>query len=401
MARRHPRFGVVFVITILALACWPVVYWYLLRAGLASGFHHGDFGAYYLTVLDWQAGEALYEEPYFGGWLYPPVYVLGFYPLVEQFTFDTAALVWVIGSVLALWFALQLLIAAHGTRLWWWERLGMLWLVVGFHPVLYGMRLGQASMALAAIVTLAFAAMVVGERTNRSGVRLVSGGLTAVGGTVKLFYAPVGAHLLLDRVRFIGAVLTGLGLGAVSIAVFGFETNLAYLDVLAWGEDWGQGPLPPTRWIPGYYRPFYVVADISLFIRAVVLGGIVALLIWTRHTDGDREAFTLGIVSIPLLAPQVSTHDFAVVLAGIVALCYLEFEHDRRPTIPLLALLLLHIQAYGTRVFVSLPDALPGASLLAEGAPILQPGLYGNVLLIGLAAYRLYEHRPIERVRGR
>lgn len=402
IARRDRRFAIASVMTLLSLLAWPLIYAYLVRIGVADSFHHGDFGAYRITVNAWLDGGPIYEEPYFGGWLYPPVYLLAFVPFASG-EFSTAAWVWTIGSVLALWLALQALIASYGLPLRWFERIILLWAIVGFQPILYGMRLGQASMAIAAIMTLALAAFEYDNRHRNLGGALVAGALTAVAGSVKLFYAPAGAHLLHDSRRFAGAMIAGVVLGGVSLLVFGVDSNLAYLDVLRWGEDWGRDPRHPRLWFPGYYRPFYVIADFALVIRAALLIGILALVVWTRSTDGDREAFALGIVAIPLLGPQVSVHDFAVVLPAVVALLWIEFVSDGRPIVPVIALLLLHIQAYGVRVLVSIPPSIPGGSVAGDWAPLLQPALYGNLLLLGLAAYRLYVYRPIppfERIKS-
>jgi alpha-1,2-mannosyltransferase len=52
------------------------------------------------------------------------------------------------------------------------------------------------------------------------------------------------------------------------------------------------------------------------------------------------------------------------------------------PWIPVLAVLLLHFHAYGTRAAIHLLDR--------SWAVLVQPGVYGTVLLVGLAAGRLY-----------
>ncbi|MFW6152841.1 MAG: glycosyltransferase family 87 protein [Halobacteriota archaeon] len=392
--RTRRRLGTIALATLALLLVWPLFYAYLMRTGHVDGFHHGDFGAYYIAALDWQAGESLYVEPYFGGWLYPPVYVLVFVPFLEL-AFDTASWVWTIGSILALWLALQALVAGFEIRLRWWERVVGLWALVGFHPLLYGSRLGQASIAIAAIVTLAFAAFEFERITDRRRYAHLSGLLTAIGGTVKLLYAPVGAHLVHDRRRFAGALFGGIVLAVVSLVVFGVDEHFGYLEMLSWGEDWGRDPLHPVAWFPGYYRPLYVVDALALPLRALGVSCIIALAWWTRDTGADRELFALGIVSIPVLGPQVSTHDLVVTLPAIIALLVIEHRRDGRPDLPIISLALFQLHIFGLRALVSLPAWVPLADYVIGWSPWLQPALWGNLILVGLAAYRTYEYRPL------
>lgn len=392
--RTRPRLGAITLGTLALLLVWPMLYVYLMRLGYVGDFHHGDFGAYYIAALDWQAGEPLYVEPYFGGWLYPPVYVLVFVPFLEL-GFDTSSWLWTIGSVLALWFALQALVAASGIRLRWWERIVGLWALVGFHPLLYGSRLGQSSVAIAAVVTLAFAAFELERASGRRVYAYTSGLLTVIAGTIKLFYAPVGAHLLHDHRRLMGALAGGIVLAVVSLLVFGIEPHVGYLEMLRWGEGWGRDPLHPSAWFPGYYRPHYVVHAWALPLRALGVIGLVALAVWIRGAETDRELFALGIVSIPLIGPQVSTHDLVVTLPAIVTLLVIELRRGGHPAIPIVSLALLQVHIFGLRAIVSLPAWGPFSELFIAWSPWLQPALWGNLLLMGLAAYRTYEYRPL------
>lgn len=383
------------LITLITLLIWPLVFVYMISLGHSGGFHHADFGAYYRAVDIWLAGEVLYEEPYFGGWLYPPIYLLIFLPFT-WLPFNIASWLWVILSVLTLWMALQILVHTLGRSLDWWERLVGLWLLLGFHPLLYASRLGQASIMLAAVMTFAAAAYVAGELSTTRQYAVLSGLLTAIAGTVKVFYATAGAHLLQDRSRFVGAFATGLIVALGSLLIFGIETHQGYLEMLfGWGEDFGRDPLPPTVWFPGYYRPHYLVEGYSLALRGLGIIAIIMLALWTRNTGADRELFALGIVAIPLLGPQVSTHDFNVLLPAIVLLLAIEFERDGHPILPIVALWLIQVHIYGLLLIVGLPEVVPLSGLLIDWAALLQPALWGNLILVGLATYRVYEHRPI------
>lgn len=401
--RQRPRLAVLCAVTVASLLALPLVWHHLAGRGIVGTFRFADFGVYWSTANDWLDGQAIYDiEDPFGNYLYPPVYLLAFVPFASWFGWPVAAEAWIVLSVGLLWLGLNALVWTYVPSLRTAERFalaaGSLVLLVGFHPILYGIRLGQASIIVAAIVTAAVVAMER-DRPDRRWLAVVSGALTAVGGTVKLFYAPVGAHLLLDRVRLVAAVVAGVLLAAASIAVFGLETNLDYLHVLAWGEDWGTDPAHPSwGWIPGYYRPLYGLTDLhpllALIARLGVVLGIIAIALWVRDAGADREVFALGIVAIPLVGPQVSTHDLAVVLPAIVILAAVEVRRDGHVWLPVLALLLFHWQAYVTFGVANVPDWIPFSAAIIDASPWLQPGLYGNVALMALAVHRALEHRP-------
>lgn len=385
-------------VTFVSTTTWPFLWRALHARGHTAGFHYGDFGAYWLTVVAWLSGNPLYDvEDPFGGWLYPPVYLLGIYPFERIFDFATGAVVWTAVSVGLLWLAIHLLVSTY------WPRVRFIGLpvtfavVVGFIPVWYGMRLGQASMIVAAIMTAAFLAM---ERRGPGDRRraLVSGALTTIAATVKVFYATAGAHLLVDRKRFVAALTTGLGLAIVSLAVFGIDAHRDYLAVLMWGAGWDAHSLHPSwAWFDGYFDPFYYFPGVySLPFRVIGIGAILGLAYWTRDRGADRELFILGIAAIPLIGPTASVHDFAVVLPAIVGLLAIEFTREEYPWIPVLAFLLLHWHSYGLLVLARMPEWVPLSGSIVHWSPLLQPGLWGLVLLFGLAAYRVYEYRPIQ-----
>ena len=63
---------------------------------------------------------------------------------------------------------------------------------------------------------------------------------------------------------------------------------------------------------------------------------------------------------------------------------------DGRPAVPIVGLLLLHVHSYGLKLVVHhLPSAYGIAGTLEPLAPVLQPALWGCLLLSGLAAVRV------------
>lgn len=410
LRRRRPWFVGGSLVVLVFLLAYPAVQWWLQSIGVAGEFAYYDMGAYRSAVDHWRAGESLYVQNedggYHGSYLYPPVYVLLFWPL-EGFAFERAAELWNALSVALLWLGLQAVVAAYRVRLAWYERLLLLWAIVGFHPVLLSMRLAQTSVFLAGLLSVAFAALVYaerdaglsedgGRRTRRlDGRRLgqvCSGVATAVVGTMKLVYAPAGAHLLQDRRRFGAAVGAGLALLAVSVAVFGVDSHLAYLDVLTWGKGWGDSR-HPSLWLPPYLRPLYVFGTLGMAVRIAVAAAVALLAVLAADGGVDAETFALGVAAMPFIAPRIYTQDLTAFLPVVVVLLATELgREDGRPLVPVVALWLTAVHAYGLYAVVDvLPDRLPFGGLLLEAAPLLQPGLWGTLLLVGLAGWRVAE----------
>jgi hypothetical protein len=362
----------------LGLATYPAVDWYLRAIDIAPRFGFWDFGAYANAVDRWVTGEPLYvpndDGGYHGSYLYPPVALLAFTPFFLTLPFRPAVLLWTAVTLGLLWLAIQRLVTALGATLHPLERLAILPLVVGFHPVLLSVKLGQTAAGLAALLTFAASASL------RARSRL-SGALTACCGVVKLPYAPAGAHLLGDRDRFVGAVAGGLGLLALSTLLFGGDAHRTYLDVLAWGLDTGSVARSPRIWLPPYYRPLYDVPH-GLAIRALASLAIAAGVL-RAPAGAVREATALGFAAVPLLAPLTYTYYLAAALPAVVLLVSVELDRpDGRPTAPIVGLLLLHGHSYGLRAAgLLLPEWVPGL--------LIQPGLWGNLLLVGLAAARV------------
>jgi hypothetical protein len=224
---------------------------------------------------------------------------------------------------------------------------------------------------------------------------LASGAATAVAGTLKLAYAPVGAHLLARRDRLVGAVAAGIGLVALSVAVFGVEAHLTYLDVLRWGVTLGGRTRPPTLWLAPYFAPLFALPVDTLPVR---LAGALGVAVLAAGSAADREVFALGVAATPLLAPQAYTYTFVALLPAVAVLVATEFDRDGCPAVPVAALGLLHVHAHGLRL---VGEAVP--PLVGGSAPVvvsfLQPGLWGVLALAGLAAVRAVEDATVPTLR--
>lgn len=416
LRRDRPGFVFLSLLTVSAMVVWPAVDAWLrqIEAIHVAPYGFNDFTAYGFAVESWLAGEPIYIEQedggYHGSYLYPPVVLPVFYPFT-RLGFGPGAVVFGLFSIFLLWVAIEGIVETFGYRLSVPERIVSIFALFGFHPILWDFKWGQVSTLLAAILCFAFYAHERGRQPSkqasqsdprrvRTGTRLqyISGILTTLGSSFKLFYAPAGAHLLRSKDRFVPAVVTGVVLIALSLLVFGVSTNRTYLDVLAWGKGWGTEQFAPVQRQVAYYRPLYLVDQfVATFgiqlpsvwvIVATVLGvlGVTWVSLAARDEPAAaRPTFALGVAVIPLFAPRAYTHDLIVLLLPAIILLAVELERDDGlPWVPVLAVLLVHVHSVGTGVTIHL--------LGRADAVFVQPGVYGTFLLVGLAAVRVAEH---------
>jgi len=398
--RERPALVALAVLLFGTLLVYPAVDWWL-RASFefAADFQFGDFGAYGGAVERWQAGESLYRQSeeggFWGTYLYPPVVVLLFWPFSALLEFRPAAMTWVVATALFLWVGLQTLVGALGYDCRWYERLGLAWLVAGFQPVILTAKLGQTALFMGGLLSFAAAAMVrdgrdtVGGEESTPHWAYVSGAATALVGIIKFAYAPVGAHLLHDRRRMVGALLVLPPVVWLSIRFFGIEAHLTYVDVLRWGVGKGSGGArSPTLWLAPYFKPLALVPAAQA-VRAVVSLGVVGLSV-LAPPRAHRTVFALGVATVPLFTPQTYTYYFVALLPAAILLLADELERDGRPELVLLGVLSLHLHSYGLKFLVhNVPDAVPAFETLRPVYYLLQPGLWGSSLLFGLAAVRV------------
>jgi alpha-1,2-mannosyltransferase len=390
---RRPVFAAVTLLTLGVLLVYPLVDYWLRSAGIASEFVFRDYGAYDAAVGRWLDGEPVYQRTegggFHGSYLYPPVVLFLFWPVAANLEFRTAAMVWMVVSVALLWVGLQVLVRALGYDLSWYERAGLLWLMAGFHPLLLGVKLGQTAAFQTGLLCLAGAAMVT-DRTSVWRGR-ASGVLTAVVGVVKPAYAPVGAHLLRSPRRLGAAVVTGTVTLWVSVRTFGLDTHRTYVDVLVWGIERGSSARPPGLWLPPYYKPLSWVPG-ALAVRVAACLGIVSLAVLAAPR-ARKHVFALGVAAFPLLTPTTYTYYLTALVPAFVVLLAGELETDGYPSVPVAALLCVSLHAYGLKFVVDvLPDVVYGFDALRPVFPALQPGLWGNLAFVALAAVRVAQH---------
>ena len=417
--RERPVFVVVSLLTIGTLLSWLLVEHHLRQGGVGLAYSFNDFSAYTTALNRWLEGTQMYVPQdnggYFGEYLYPPVTVLVFYPF-ETTGFEAGAMLFGFTSIVLLWLGLEAVARTLGYRLRIWERLGLLVAIFAFQPVIRNFRWAQTATLLTALLCFAFYFQERAESgtalygdgqlsdRTRSLFRYGSGALTTLGSSFKLFFATSGAHLLRDRKRFAGAIAAGAALAVASLAIFGVETNLQYIDVLTWGKGWGESQ-PLYIWdTAAAYRPMHVFGGFGLYLKILGILGVIALTLLTRADESAaarRLTFALGIAVIPLFAPKADSHDLVVlVLPALILLAHELNRPDGHAWVPVLSVLLLHLHRYALELLTKPEGDFPGAAILYDAGPFLQPGMWGTFLLVGLVGYRVAEHAELSTLRS-
>jgi len=416
LRRDRPLFVALSALTVGTLLVWLVVEFHLPEAtqntrGIRLGYGFNDFSAYTGALGRWTEGGPLYmEQPnggFHGEYLYPPVTVLLFYPF-GTLGFKTGAIVFGALSVVMLWVGLEAVARTLGYRLRIWERFAMLLAIFSFQPVIRNFRWAQTATFLAALLCFAFYFQERAEATaslygdgelserTRSLYRYASGAFTTLGSSLKLFFATSGAHLLRDRKRFAGAMVTAGVLLVASLAVFGVETHQTYLDVLTWGKGWGDTRAPYLWDRYAAYRPLHVFGSAGLYLKLLGIIGTIAISWAARHDDSAaarRTTFALGVAVVPLVAPQADSHDLVLMLLPAIIMIAHELDRpDGYAWIPVLSVLLFHLHRYGLELIIVPPEWLPAAGFIRDNAPWFQPGMWASFMLVGLVAWRVAEH---------
>lgn len=165
------------------------------------------------------------------------------------------------------------------------------------------------------------------------------------------------------------------------------------------GAHRGNGTRPPTLWLSPYYRPLSWL-PLATAVRVgliVIVAGAAALAVDTR-----REVFALDVAGVPLPAPKTYRYYLVALVPAAMVLVAVELERsDGRRALPVLGVFLAAVHAYGLKLFVDvLPGAVSGFATLEPLYFLLQTGLWGNLLVFGLALARTLETVSVsERIR--
>lgn len=360
-----------------------------------------DFGAYYNAAVRYSGGYALYTTssqitelqsvPFANmEYLYPPIFVFIFIPFTA-FGPILAGYIWGVTSILFLIWSVSKLISMYNTDLGRQETVLLYYIVISFGPVISWVKHGNMSAVLAGFLCLS----AVTLRAKRD---IMSGILTTFAVLVKPFYATSGAYLLRDRNRMVGAFLMVFIIISISLSIFGLEIHTNYLEVLQQGQGWGDKLPTPNKWSAGQYNPFYIFGNYRNLVRGTLVLFTAAISLYSINLKiPDEYIFALGVVIIPTAAPVTFTYALTAIIPGVIVVSLYELEaKEKIPLTFFFGALLVHIHPYTVDFFSKFgPNIYPPMNVFSPIVPILQPALWGTIILYGFILYRIIHYDSI------
>lgn len=389
--------SVIFIVATLFLA-YPIIAVVATLLGASFEMNFMDFGAYYSAANRFLEGGSLYHTPtgakaptHPGGnfpYLYPPVVILPFIPLA-LLPFNVASLIWVTVSLAIVVASALTLLKAYGVHLLRWEMLVFSYGIVGFAPTIIWFKLGQVTGLIVGSLCLVAAYLESAPDGWYSELGLL------LPAAVKPPYAVAMAPALNDWRRVLRVAILGLAVAAVSVLFFGIESHQSYLAVLREGKGWHLDPLPISKFSFFVFRPFYVFGDYRVVLRLVLLVSLIGYVLGrgSRRPAVDRAVFALGCTAVPLLHPTTNALTLNALLPAYLIVLASETRLSGGSLIvPLVSLALVQVHPYGISVLSWVGEgALAPLEPLRLFVPILQPALWGIILLAGFIVFRI-EH---------
>lgn len=400
------RFGYIDYITIL-VGLMLILYipfnimieWF----NLTYGPRLTDFDTYYYSAERFMNGESLYAEAVAPNgssrqFMYPPISIIIFIPFT-YLQFTTAGIIWNILSLVMLSIGVAKLL----TELIVEFELGhsnvqlynfVILSVVGFSPTINWIKSGQASGIIAGGLCLSMAYTLVGKRTSKNMHMLLAGAIIPMVCSIKPYYAPSGAHLVQNIRRFGHSIIGSIIIVASSLILFGSEIHIRYIDQLLQGESSLIFTIPPSDWNAAIYLPLYFFGDSALYIRIIlVVVTVASVLVLSWYNYDKLNIALLGLVIIPVATPTRVDGLVALIPVYLVLLIrYWKYKSFRIFT--LLSIMLVHIHPYTIELLAKLgPRYSPVFDRLTHVIPVIQPALWGHILLFVLLSYSIKYER--------
>jgi len=222
---------------------------------------------------------------------------------------------------------------------------------LAFYPLIKASTLGQMQL----VVNAAFALFLLAWQDGR---RATAGVLVALMAAVKPQYALFGLWGLLRREwRFAAAALASAGVVlALSLACFGLENHLGYLDVVSYVGRHGEAYWPnqsvngllqrllgngeSAAWDPAVYPPFHPVVYAGTLAGGALL--LAAGLFWPLRLRPRADALDLAgfALALTLASPLAWEHHYGVLLPilAVALAAVVERPVWGRASLPTLAL---------------------------------------------------------------
>jgi len=339
--KRTPWIGLLAVLAVVVVAVgwgWNTVRVY--GPMLAGEEPFTDFSYYYEAAERFLRGAALYPNPY--GFMYPPLSVLLFLPLVvlpQPASFLVVTVGTAVLAVVCVELTLRLYEAGRGERIEWPLRVSLVLIGLAVAPVFQNLKYGQVNVFVL-LAGLLFLWLLQRDRPMAAALVL------SVGFWLKLY--PLALCLLGLRRGWAARGVVGLGLGLIAAPLLALPfvpaelyRQYAFDLVPAWSEVTNMHALNQS--IPGVLANLRLPLDAYLIFRDVALSPLseaVTLAATVLLLGGFYAAYFLGrlrfdVVGVAVLAvlPVISTlgWEYVYVLALPLTLYVLLEARHRGP----------------------------------------------------------------------
>lgn len=355
-----------------------------------------DFRVYYFAVQDWLSGGPVYGAgvgSYPLPYLYSPLSLLLFLPLILFSTWKSAFIVFTIAQVGA-GILLAWLIVTHlksnGVSVSRIDGVLLTLFVIGSVLTIGGIRNGNLNLFIALFVTAAAVWSINGRELAGSAILVL-----AV--VFKVFVAFFGLWFILKRSRRAVAGCIGFGAAAAAASLaFGPELNITYLtSILSYSgtQVAATGISPETRAV-SLLRPLSQVFKFQTFTLSFMAGLLVLSIIGYLYREGDDLVNEMHLLYWIFATPTMVFFKeyLEFVLFPLLALLYLVDDSREHAILSMGAVLVIVGMGYANfSSFIGLIfDGGIEDVFLMIMRPIFTVGsapLYGSFILLLSAAY--------------
>lgn len=359
-----------------------------------SGPSFHDFSTYYMAADRFLNGQSVYTDPatipnpssvpsdFVPLYVYPPLFAVLFVPFA-LLNFWVASWTYLVCVSVLFTAATGLLLRNLDRSPSKGETTFIAVAVIGFFPFKQWAYMGQVTLLLTAALTVSVA-LLYGDSRDRQSLIGVCAVLAVY---VKPYYAPTGAHLFRTR-RLLAAGATLMGLSLLGVLLMGVDATQTYVEILT------TNPVRQFEWNGGPYNPLYALGEFKWAVRIPFLLVAAALaFVGTRLIRDDLHPylFCFGVGTMLVAAPGVKFYTLVTLVPTYIVLVHEEFgRSDGLPALVFVSIGLVqahrYVIKYGFEIAVS-----HDISWLPILLPIVQPALWGALIVVTLSAGRIVQ----------
>jgi len=182
--------------------------------------------------------------------------------------------------------------------------------------------------------------------------------------------------------------MTLIGLSIMGVFLMGVDATHTYIEILI------SNPVRQFEWNGGPYNPLYAlgafewVVRILFLLAAATLAFVGARLTRDRH---DPYLFCFGVGSMLVAAPGVKFYTLVALVPTYIVLLHEEFGRaDGLPTLVFISIGLVQAHRYVIKYGFEIASSQEISWLLTL-LPVVQPALWGSLLVVALSAGRIVQ----------